>query len=339
MKYKPGKQNAFADALSRRPDHELAHATTVTSSVLEKLCTSYASVNMCGTLLKALGVKEIEDLNKEVSERLRACLYGCAFDGRLLYYITGSGDPPRVVSSVSLYYWRTNLYKWASAYLRTCEACQFALYILTPYTQLDQDSGPSTTKGKTISKLEPKALQQPSLQHRTYSINYGGGEAVLRGATTSSRHKRGSHYVSTPAGPPPPVRPGSAPAATTSGQGTHVPPPAAPPATDAVPMLASLVNMFSLQQQAIATSQQQMHAFMVQQTRFQQEMYEMQARANRQKQKANTPKFHGCAEEDLELWLIHIEERFLAYTVEMSCNDSRFVDMVVPFLGVDAMAW
>ncbi|GMG17223.1 unnamed protein product [Phytophthora fragariaefolia] len=68
-------------------------------------------------------------------------------------------------------------------------------------------------------------------------------------------------------------------------------------------------------------------------------MYEMQARANRQKQKANPPKFHGRAEDDLELWLFHVEEHFAAYTVEMSSNDSRFVDMIVPFRGVDVMAW
>ncbi|GMF46857.1 unnamed protein product [Phytophthora fragariaefolia] len=65
----------------------------------------------------------------------------------------------------------------------------------------------------------------------------------------------------------------------------------------------------------------------------------MQARANRQKQKADPPKFHDRAEDDLELWLFHIEEHFAAYTVEMSRNDSRFVDMFVPFLGVDVMAW
>ncbi|KAG2780973.1 hypothetical protein Pcac1_g8924 [Phytophthora cactorum] len=115
--------------------------------------------------------------------------------------------------------------------------------------------------------------------------------------------------------------------------------PATPAASDTAQMLSSLVSMFSLQQQAIANSQQQIHAFMAQQTRFQQEMYEMQARANRQKQKANPPKFHGRADDDLELWLFHIEEHFAAYTVEQSSNDSRFVDMVVPFLGVDVMAW
>ncbi|KAG3107425.1 hypothetical protein PI125_g12745 [Phytophthora idaei] len=87
-------------------------------------------------------------------------------------------------------------------------------------------------------------------------------------------------------------------------------------------MLSSLVSTLSLQQQAIATSHQQMHAFMVQQARFQQEMYEMQARANHEKQKANPPKFQGRADDDLELWLFHIEEHFATYTVEQSSNDS-----------------
>ncbi|GMG17224.1 unnamed protein product [Phytophthora fragariaefolia] len=73
----------------------------------------------------------------------------------------------------------------------------------------------------------------------------------------------GPNTPAPPTGPPPPDRPGSAPAATPSGQGAHVPPPSAPPVTNAAQMLASLVNMFSLQQQTIATSQQQIHVFMV----------------------------------------------------------------------------
>ncbi|KAG3107467.1 hypothetical protein PI124_g7251 [Phytophthora idaei] len=133
--------------------------------------------------------------------------------------------------------------------------------------------------------------------------------------------------------PPGPVRPGSPPPATMTGQsppGTMLP---APPVADMAQMLSSLVNMFSLQQQAMNTTQQQMHAFTAQQARFQHEMYEMQTRAIRQKQKANTPKFHGRADEDLELWLFHIEAYIAAYTVGQSSNDSRFVDMVVPLGG------
>ncbi|GMG18412.1 unnamed protein product [Phytophthora fragariaefolia] len=97
VKYKPGKSNALADALSRRPDYELAHVTTVTSSIPDLIRASYASDGMCVALLKALGSKEFEDSDKDMSARLRARLHRYAFDGGLLYYSTGSDDPPRVV--------------------------------------------------------------------------------------------------------------------------------------------------------------------------------------------------------------------------------------------------
>ncbi|ETO65836.1 hypothetical protein F444_16903, partial [Phytophthora nicotianae P1976] len=101
-----------------------------------------------------------------------------------------------------------------------------------------------------------------------------------------------------PAGPPPPApQPG----------------PAEADASGTAQMLASLVHMFSMQQQTMASSQQQMRTFMAQQAQFQHEMY--------------------------ELWLLHIEEHFAANTLEMERNDSRFVEVVVPFLGVDIMAW
>ncbi|GMF61238.1 unnamed protein product [Phytophthora fragariaefolia] len=97
VKYKPGKQNALADALSRRPDYELAQVTTVTSSIPDLTRASYASDDMCVALLKALGSKEFEDSDKELSARLCARLHRYAFDSGLLYYSTGSDDPPRVV--------------------------------------------------------------------------------------------------------------------------------------------------------------------------------------------------------------------------------------------------
>ncbi|GMG17797.1 unnamed protein product [Phytophthora fragariaefolia] len=97
VKYKPGKQNALADALSRRPDYELAHVTTVMSSIPDLIGASYACDDMCVALLKALGSKAFEDSDSELSARLRARLHRYTFDGGLLYYSTGSDDPPRVV--------------------------------------------------------------------------------------------------------------------------------------------------------------------------------------------------------------------------------------------------
>ena len=42
VKYKPGKQNALADALSRRPDYELSLVTTLSSLVTDLIRAAYA---------------------------------------------------------------------------------------------------------------------------------------------------------------------------------------------------------------------------------------------------------------------------------------------------------
>ena len=41
VKYEPSKQNVLADALSRRPDYELAHVTTLTSPIKELIRVAY----------------------------------------------------------------------------------------------------------------------------------------------------------------------------------------------------------------------------------------------------------------------------------------------------------
>ncbi|KAG3025962.1 hypothetical protein PC120_g6154 [Phytophthora cactorum] len=49
------------------------------------------------------------------------------------------------------------------------------------------------------------------------------------------------------------------------------------------------------------------------------------ASANNQKQKANPPRFHGPPDEDLELWLFHIEEHFAIYADLRDSDNSRFI--------------
>ena len=154
VKYKPGKQNALADALSRRPDYELAHVTTLSSSIMDLIRTAYAKDDHCVALLHALGSNEFKYSDIKLSARLRASLHRYSIDQGLLYYSTDVADPPRVVvphdedlkyrilyevhdtaigghlgrektyGGVCQSYWWPKLYKWVSTYVRTCETCQ-----------------------------------------------------------------------------------------------------------------------------------------------------------------------------------------------------------------------
>ena len=63
VKYKPGKQNALDDALSHMPHYELAHVTTLLSSVTDLICAAYAKDEHCVALLRALGRVEFGALD------------------------------------------------------------------------------------------------------------------------------------------------------------------------------------------------------------------------------------------------------------------------------------
>ena len=97
VKYKPGKQNALADALSRRPDYELAHMTTLSSSVTDLFRAAYARNDQCVALLHALGSEEFKDSDKKLSARLQAGLNRYSFDQGLLCYRTDAEDTSRIV--------------------------------------------------------------------------------------------------------------------------------------------------------------------------------------------------------------------------------------------------
>ncbi|KAG3085289.1 hypothetical protein PI125_g19268 [Phytophthora idaei] len=134
--------------------------------------------------------------------------------------------------------------------------------------------------------------------------------------------------TSNPAGAETPPSPGVPPAAGSS---------AAPPVSGHS-VLIQMMPMMAVQQQAMQHQQQQFQAFLEHQARVQNEIYEKHARATRQKSKAEPPKFNGAVNEDLELWLFPIEEHLSSYAAEQDSNDSRFVDMVVPYLGTDVMS-
>ena len=67
VKYKPGKQNTLADALSRLSDYELAHVTTLSSSFTDLIRASFAKDDQCVALLRALGSDEFRDSDTKLS--------------------------------------------------------------------------------------------------------------------------------------------------------------------------------------------------------------------------------------------------------------------------------
>ncbi|KAE9314987.1 hypothetical protein PR003_g19102 [Phytophthora rubi] len=151
VEYKPGKQNVLADALSRRPDYELAHLAYLESPLFELIREAYADDNDLAGLVEALSAP-----NKAVdlTARQRSRLHRFSVVEGLLYYQVDGGDEPRIVvpndealrhrvlyeahetplsghlgrektyTSVARNFWWPHMYKWARKYIHTCETCQ-----------------------------------------------------------------------------------------------------------------------------------------------------------------------------------------------------------------------
>ena len=97
LKYKPGKQICLDDALSGRPDYDLAHVTTLSSSVTDFIRTALAKDEQFVALLRALGYDEVKDSDINFSARLRVKLHRYSIDQGLLCYSTDVEDIPRIV--------------------------------------------------------------------------------------------------------------------------------------------------------------------------------------------------------------------------------------------------
>ncbi|KAL4114536.1 hypothetical protein PRIC2_014470 [Phytophthora ramorum] len=151
VEYKPGKQNVLADALSRRPDYELAHVAYLESPLYELLREAYAEDCDLADLVTSLKVPE-KAVKLTARQRSRLHRYSLA-DG-LLYYQVDESDEPRIVvpndenlryrvlyeahdtplsghlgrektyTSVARNFWWPHMYKWVRTYVQTCETCQ-----------------------------------------------------------------------------------------------------------------------------------------------------------------------------------------------------------------------
>uniref|UniRef100_H3H363 CCHC-type domain-containing protein n=1 Tax=Phytophthora ramorum TaxID=164328 RepID=H3H363_PHYRM len=151
VEYKPGKPNVLADALSRRPDYELAHVAYLESPLYELLREAYAEDVDLADLVTSLKVPET-GVQLTARQRLRLHRYSLADD--LLYYQVDESDEPRIVvpndenlrhrvlyeahdtplsghlgrektyTSVARNFWWPDMYKWVRTYVQTCETCQ-----------------------------------------------------------------------------------------------------------------------------------------------------------------------------------------------------------------------
>ena len=97
VKYKPGKQNVLADALSRRPDYELAHVTTLSSPIEEFMSVACPRDSQCVAFFQALGSEDYKDSDSQLSARLRASLHRYSINNDLLCYRTDGADTARIV--------------------------------------------------------------------------------------------------------------------------------------------------------------------------------------------------------------------------------------------------
>ncbi|GMF26530.1 unnamed protein product [Phytophthora fragariaefolia] len=95
VEYKPGKQNVLADALSRRPDYELAHLDYLESPLYELIHEVYADEDDLAGLVVVL----LRAPNKavELTARQRSRLHRYSVVEGLLYYQVDGGGEPQIV--------------------------------------------------------------------------------------------------------------------------------------------------------------------------------------------------------------------------------------------------
>ncbi|KAG3114577.1 hypothetical protein PI125_g6328 [Phytophthora idaei] len=74
VEYKPGKLNVLVDALSRRPDYELAHITRVTTDLHDRIRMAYRNDESLVCLVRFLAAGK-EAKSEWLSSRQRSRLH------------------------------------------------------------------------------------------------------------------------------------------------------------------------------------------------------------------------------------------------------------------------
>ncbi|POM60499.1 LOW QUALITY PROTEIN: putative retroelement [Phytophthora palmivora] len=95
VEYKPGKLNVLADALSRRPDYELAHVSRVTTDLYDRIRLAYQRDENYTPLVQFLSDGK-DDMVDRLSSRQRARLLRYGLVNGILHCRVAPADPPRV---------------------------------------------------------------------------------------------------------------------------------------------------------------------------------------------------------------------------------------------------
>ncbi|POM63906.1 LOW QUALITY PROTEIN: Pol protein, partial [Phytophthora palmivora] len=144
----PGKLNVLADALSHRPDYELAHISRVTTDLYDRIRIAYQGGYT--PLVRFLSYDKDAKVDR-LSPQQRVQLHRYELVDGLLHYRVDPGDPPRVVvpndedlkydillvahdaqisghlgrektyQMVSQTFWWPRMYMWVAHYVKTCE--------------------------------------------------------------------------------------------------------------------------------------------------------------------------------------------------------------------------
>ncbi|POM68359.1 Pol protein [Phytophthora palmivora] len=96
VEYKPGKLNVLADALSRRPDYELAHVSRVTTDLYDRIRLAYQEDENYTPLVQFLSDGKDAKVGR-LLPRQRAQLHRYELADGLLQYRVDPRDPLRVV--------------------------------------------------------------------------------------------------------------------------------------------------------------------------------------------------------------------------------------------------